>query len=125
MASCSATWSRAVIPRSTRPSPTKVGMSAAGRKIRAIGRFLTSAMSRRVSRRNWTSQPARRSRVACWRRPSVLLFYKVSRALFSYVCLSLSLALMWCGVSNVFGAGGLMIVTHDVWVSLGQCETCF
>ena len=69
-ASCSATWSRPVIPRSTRPSPTKVGISAAGRNTRAMGWFLTRAMSRRVSRRNWMSEPARRSRVACWRRPS-------------------------------------------------------
>jgi hypothetical protein len=64
-ASCSPTWSRPVIPRSTRPSPTNVGMSAAGRKMSAMGRFLTSAMSRRVSRRNWMSEPERRSRVAC------------------------------------------------------------
>lgn len=45
--SCSATWSRPVMPRSTRPSPTKVGISAAGRKTSASGRFLTSAISRR------------------------------------------------------------------------------
>lgn len=60
-----------MIPRSTPPSPTKVGISAAGRKIRAIGRFFTRAMSRRVSRRNWISEPAKRSMAACWRRPSV------------------------------------------------------
>lgn len=71
LASCSATWSRPVIPRSTRPSPTKVGMSAAGRKINAMSRFLTRAMSRRFSRRNWMSLPARSSRVACCRRPSM------------------------------------------------------
>jgi len=50
--SCSATWSRPVIPRSTRPSPTKVGMSAAGRKTSAMGRFLTSAISSREWRWN-------------------------------------------------------------------------
>ena len=43
----SATWSRPVIPKSTRPSPTNVGMSAAGRKTSAIGRLRHSAMSRR------------------------------------------------------------------------------
>ena len=45
-------------------------MSAAGRKTSAMGWFLTRAMSSRVSRRNWMSEPERRSRVACWRRPS-------------------------------------------------------
>jgi hypothetical protein len=69
--SCSATWSRPVIPRSTRPSPTNVGMSAAGRKTSARGRFLTSAISRRECRWNWMSEPWRRSRQAWWRRPSM------------------------------------------------------
>lgn len=69
--SCSATWSRPVMPRSTRPSPTNVGMSAAGRKTSASGRFLTSAMSRREWRLNWMSEPERRSRHAWWSRPSV------------------------------------------------------
>lgn len=68
--SCSSTWSRPVIPRSTRPSPTKVGISAAGRKTSARGRFLTSAMSRREWRWNWMSEPWRRSRQTWWRRPS-------------------------------------------------------
>jgi hypothetical protein len=70
-ASCSATWSRPVIPRSTRPSPTKVGMSAAGRNTRARGKFLTRAMSSRECRWNCMSEPARRSIHGWWRRPSV------------------------------------------------------
>ena len=64
-ASCSATWSRPVMPRLTRPSPTNVGMSAAGRKTRAMGRFLTRAMSSRDSRLNWMSAPSRRLSDAC------------------------------------------------------------
>ena len=56
-ASCSATTSRPVMPRSTLPSPTNVGMSEAGRKTRARGRFLTRAMSRRLWRWNWMSEP--------------------------------------------------------------------
>ena len=71
--SCSSTWSRPVIPRSTRPSPTNVGMSAAGRKTSARGRFLTSAMSRREWRWNWMSEPWSRSRQTWWRRPSVVV----------------------------------------------------
>ena len=70
--SCSATWSRPVMPKSTRPSPTKVGISAAGRNTRASGWFLTSAISRRECRWNWMSEPWRRSRQAWWRRPSVM-----------------------------------------------------
>jgi hypothetical protein len=58
------------MPRLTRPSPTNVGMSAAGRKIRAMGRFLTRAMSSRDSRLNWISAPSRRLSDACWSRPS-------------------------------------------------------
>jgi hypothetical protein len=58
------------MPRLTRPSPTNVGMSAAGRKTRAIGRFLTRAMSSRDSRLNWISAPSRRLSDACWSRPS-------------------------------------------------------
>lgn len=58
------------MPRSTCPSPTKVGMSAAGRKMRAMSRFLTRAMSSRFSLRNWISAPSRRLSVACCRRPS-------------------------------------------------------
>jgi hypothetical protein len=62
MQSCSATWSRPVIPRSTFPSPTNVGISAAGRKTSAIGKFLTSAMSSRECRWNCMSAPLRSSR---------------------------------------------------------------
>ena len=70
VASCSATWSLPVMPKSTRPSPTNVGMSAAGRKTRAISKFLTKAISSLCSRRNWISEPSSRSSAACWRRPS-------------------------------------------------------
>lgn len=48
----------------------KVGMSAAGRKMSAMGRFLTRAMSSRFSRRNWMSAPSSRLSVACCSRPS-------------------------------------------------------
>jgi len=61
-----------VIPRSTRPSPTNVGMSAAGRKTSAIGKFLTSAISRREWRWNCISAPLSSSRTGGWRRPSTL-----------------------------------------------------
>lgn len=53
----SMTWSYPVIPTSQRPSPTKVGMSAAGRKIRAIGRFRQSAMSSLLDLLNCMSAP--------------------------------------------------------------------
>jgi hypothetical protein len=84
--SCSATWSRPVMPRSTRPSPTNVGMSAAGRKTSASGRFLTSAMSSREWRWTWMSEPWRRSRQAWWRRPSVAIVsrYRICRGCILY-----------------------------------------
>jgi hypothetical protein len=71
-AACSTTVSRPVIPKETRPSLTKVGMSAAGRKTKATGRFLTRAMSRRDSLRNFMSAPSSRLSVACNNLPSEL-----------------------------------------------------
>ncbi len=41
----SSTWSTPVIPNEQRPSPTKVGISAAGKKIKAIGKFVDKAIS--------------------------------------------------------------------------------
>lgn len=59
-----------MIPRSTCPLATKRGISAAGRKTRAISWFSTNAISLRFSLRNRISEPARRSRVGCCSRPS-------------------------------------------------------
>lgn len=68
--SASLIWSNPVIPKSQLPSPTKIGISAAGKKINATGKLVDNAISNLLERLNWMSHPLNKSQHFSYKRPS-------------------------------------------------------